>query len=841
MLVRYSWPLTLALACWIVLSGKMWGQDRSERGDVPSKILLPGLQDNAQVLLPNGWSLAPAGTQIPMGDFPVNAALSPDGAFIAVLHAGYGDHEIRIVSTSNSKVVSSASLAQTFYGIGFSKDGKHVWASGGEDERIYLFPFDSGYLAAPQLIVLGGRQDRLVISGIAELPSSNKLLALALLGNQLLLIDPETSRISKRLSLPTDAYPYGIAVSSDEKRAYVSLWGLASVVAIDLESWELIDQWSTPSHPTELILIDEGRNLLVACSDDSSIVLIDCTSGAVQEKIRTSLFPTAKNGSTPASIAVSPDGNVLLAANADNNNVAIFDIRERGKSRSLGFIPVGWYPTSVRIHPSGEKIFVTNGKGMSSSANRNGPNPLLGRTPVREYIGQLFDGTLSVIATPSPNELATFTRTAYSVSPLEDGAAVHQRSEGNPIPAKVGDPSPIRHCIYIIKENRTYDQILDDVLEGNGDPNLCIFPESVTPNHHALAKQFVLLDNFYVESEVSADGHEWTMAAYATDFVEKTWPLSYRGGRGKLTYPSEGKLKIAEPSSGYLWDKCREKGVDYISFGEFINNGPTLADPATTKMEALQGHFDPWFRGYDLDYPDVKRAERFIEKWNELEERNQLPGLIILRLPNDHTYGTRIGKPTPTAMVADNDLALGMVVEAISKSKSWAETAIFVVEDDAQNGADHVDAHRTVALAISPYIRRGSVDSTMYSTSSMLRTMELILGLDPMTQFDAAATPMYNSFQAEPDLTPYQSMEPAVDRNAVNVAGAWGSEASMAMDFSKEDAADDLLLGDIVWRSVRGPDSPMPAPVRSAFVFAQVEDEDEDDDDEAELENQEEK
>jgi hypothetical protein len=340
-----------------------------------------------------------------------------------------------------------------------------------------------------------------------------------------------------------------------------------------------------------------------------------------------------------------------------------------------------------------------------------------------------------------------------------------------------------------------------------------------------LASEYVLLDNFYVESEVSADGHEWTMAAYATDFVEKTWPLTYRGGRGKLGYPSEGKLKIAEPTSGYIWDKCRARGISYFSFGEFVDNGPTIDSPATTKVEALQGHFDPKFRSYDLDYSDIKRAERFIERWNQFEQEGNLPQFMVIRLPNDHTYGTKVGKPTPTAMVADNDVALGMVVEALSKSKKWKETAIFVVEDDAQNGADHVDAHRTVALAISPYTRGAGLDSTLYSTSSMLRTMELILGLEPMTQFDASANPMYRSFKSTPDLTPYKKRDVMVDLSAKNDIAAWGAKQSAEMDLSKEDAADDLLFGDIVWRSVKGANNPMPAPVRSAFVFAEVEEE----------------
>ena len=397
---------------------------------------------------------------------------------------------------------------------------------------------------------------------------------------------------------------------------------------------------------------------------------------------------------------------------------------------------------------------------------------------------------------------------------------------GSPVPAKVGDPSPIKYCLYILKENRTYDQVLGDLPQGNGDPSLCLFPEAVTPNHHALAREFVLLDNFYVESEVSADGHEWSMGAYATDFVEKSWPLSYgHYARGKIPYPSEGKFAVAMPASGYLWDRAREAGVTYRSYGEFAENGRTPADPATTRVASLIGHIDPGFRAWDMDYPDVQRAERFISELKRFEAEGDMPRLQIMRLPNDHTYGTAAGKLTPRAMVADNDLALGMLVEAVSKSKFWPQTAIFVVEDDAQNGPDHVDAHRTIAYVISPYVRRGGVDSTMYSTCSLLRTMELILGMQPMTQFDAAARPMYASFQTQPDLRPYTAKPVTADRNERNTRLAWGSDLSETMDFSKEDAADDLLLNEVIWRSVKGPDSPMPAPVRAAFVFQIDEDE----------------
>jgi hypothetical protein len=374
--------------------------------------------------------------------------------------------------------------------------------------------------------------------------------------------------------------------------------------------------------------------------------------------------------------------------------------------------------------------------------------------------------------------------------------------------------------------------------EGNGDPSICLFPEPITPNHHKIAREFALLDNIYVDGEVSADGHEWTMGAYATDFVEKIWPVTYRGSpRGTFGYPSEGAMDaIARPAGGYLWNRCIDAEVSYRTYGEWVSNSGAVKPDGTfadckPSVPELAGMIDPQFRAYDLDYPDVKRAERFISELKRFEAAGEMPRMQVMRLPNDHTYGTRVGKPTPTAMVADNDLALGMTIEAISKSKFWKETAVFVIEDDAQNGPDHVDAHRVTALVVSPYTKRTYVDSTLYSTTSMLRTMELILGLKPMSQFDAAARPMYNSFTAKPDVTPYSHVVPKWDRTELNKPGAVGAELSDKFNLAKEDQADDLLFNEVIWKAVRGADSPMPPPVRAAFFIPIGAKDEEDDDD----------
>jgi hypothetical protein len=616
----------------------------------------------------------------------------------------------------------------------------------------------------------------------------------------------------------------------------VSLWARAEVAVVDLKSNEVVDRWKTEEHPNEMLLTKDGRLLYVANANRNTVTVIDTVRGETVETLWAALHPQSPAGSTPNSLALSPDEKTLFVANANINTIAVLDVSVRGKSRSLGFIPSGWYPTSVRVTPDGKTLLVANGKGIVSKANPKGPQPGKAAAPgtAVEYIGSLFKGTLSIINLPEraafERQLEGYTADAYRCSPLrKDNAPNLKRPENSPIPGRLGDPSPIKHCIYIVKENRTYDQVFGDMKEGNGDPSLCLFPEAVTPNHHKLAREFVLLDNFYVESEVSADGHEWSMAAYATDYVEKFWPLSYGHNKSKkFAYPSEGHFPIATPAGGYLWDSALAAGVSFRSYGEFVQNGKRPEDPCKTRLKSLEGRFDPLFRSFDMDYPDVKRAERFISELHRFEKEGEMPRLQIVRLPQDHTSGTAPGKWTPTACMADNDLALGRLVEAVSKSKFWASTAIFVVEDDAQNGPDHIDAHRTVALAISPYSRKVGVDSTMYSTSSMLRTMELILGMRPMSQFDAAATPMYRCFHPNADAKPYNAVIPEADLNALNTKLAWGASKSRKLNFRREDAADDLVLNEIIWRSVRGPSSKMPAPIRAAFVFTGPADRDDD-------------
>jgi YVTN family beta-propeller protein len=846
--------------CFLVLVAAFSGIT-IQAADPPAKH--PGVQPDGSVLLHNQWSIRPAGRQVELqGTLPVDVAVHPRGKFAAVLDCGYGPHEVVVVNLDSGKITARATVSNSFYGVIFSSDGGKLYCSGGGDETVHRFDFHDGQLASEKVIQIHDKFLRAVPCGVAINRAGTELFAANVWGNCISDVnlapsrktvdfsvgkkaahlsmapvippaDFDTMAADKRSEVgfypsgPDDTFPYDCCLDEQRQRLYVSLWGQASVEMIDLTPHGRMTNWPAEDHPCEMALTRSGKLLYVANANRNTVTVLDTATGRPLETIWAAFHPGDPPGSTPNSLALSPDEKTLFVANANVNAVAVFDIRQPGKSHALGFIPVGWYPTSVRVTPDGRRLVVANGKGDMPKPNPLGPSPGH-KTP--EYIGSLIQGTLSIIDLPRDNDwekqMTAWTAQVYACTPLKaDSAVAVTPPSGNPVPAKLGDPSPIEYVIYVIKENRTYDQMLGDMPQGNGDRKICLFPERFTPNHHQLAREFVLLDNFYAESSVSADGHEWSMGAYATDFLEKMWPMNYgHNHNGKFPYPAEGYFPIAAPAGGYLWDRAAEAGVSYRSYGEFVSIDQPADKPCRPRVKSLAGHIDPLYRGFDLKHSDADRFTRFASEFKRLEAADEMPRLQIVRLPNDHTHGTTPFFPTPRGYVADNDRALGKIVDLVSHSKYWPKTAIFVVEDDAQNGSDHVDAHRTVAFVISPYTRRGVTDSTMYSTSSMLRTMELILGLKPMSQFDAAATPMYATVQNTPDPTPYTALPENVDLSQKNEPTAWG--AHLKMDFSKEDAADDFLLNEAVWKSVRGADSPMPAPVHAAFVFTPQHDDD---------------
>jgi phospholipase C len=417
---------------------------------------------------------------------------------------------------------------------------------------------------------------------------------------------------------------------------------------------------------------------------------------------------------------------------------------------------------------------------------------------------------VSIINTPSAKQLGVYSLAVYANTPYSKKKETDtEGAAGNPIPMKTGAQSPIKYVFYVIKENRTYDQVLGDVPAGNGDTSLVLFGKKITPNQHALATAFVLLDNFYVNAEVSADGHNWSMGAYATDYLEKTWPTNY-GGRGGR-YDAEGNRAIANNKAGFIWDHCKRNGISFRTYGEF-------ADDGKPNIPALKGNMCNYFAGYNMSIKDTTRFYQWKKDFDSLLALNAVPQFNTVRFGNDHTEGLRKGRPTPFAHVADNDLAVGMFVEHLSKSPVWNETAIFILEDDAQNGADHVDAHRSTAYVAGGFVKRNFVDHTMYSTTSMLRTIELILGMPPMTQYDAAATPMWRCFTDKPAPFVFSAIVPAVNLNEKNIAVNEWQQLSETFNLAKEDAAPDIEFSKVVWHAVKGANIPFPGPRRAAFV-----------------------
>ena len=772
-----------------------------------------------RVRLPNGWHLSPAGRSLPLGDLPLNLALSSSKKYMAVTNNGQSVQSIQLIDTRTEKILDSKIIPVSWYGLKFSSNEKFLYASGGNDNRIVIYAIINNKLQLSDTITLGQKWPvKISPTGIDVDDAAGLLYVVTKENNSLYIVDLSSRQVVKELPLGNEAY--ACLLSPDKKELYISMWGGDKVLVFDTQNKQVVAEVAVGDNPNELLLNKKGNLLYVANANDNSVSLVDVKKRTQVEVLNAALYPNAPEGSTSNGLALSTDEKTLYVANADNNCLAVFNVAVAGRSRSKGFIPVGWYPTNIKV--VGKKIFVSNGKGFSSFANPTGPNPLrpeqvverhVGDTSVKVrsgYIGGLMKGTLSIINEPTDATLATYSKAVYKNTPYtKAGELLAAGEKGNPIPMKVGGPSPIKHVFYIIKENRTYDQVLGDIPEGNGDKDLVLFGEKITPNQHKLVKEFVLLDNFYADGEVSADGHNWSTAANATDYLEKNWVTSY-GGRGG-SYPGEGKIKVANPKRGFIWDYCKRAGVTFRTYGEFADNGQA-------NIPVLEGNFCPYYASYGLQVKDTTRFNQWRQEFDSLVAANALPQFNSLRFGNDHTEGLRLGRPTPFAHVADNDLAVGMFVEYLSKSPVWKESVVFIIEDDAQNGPDHVDAHRTTAYVAGPHVKRGFVDHTMYSTSSMLRTMELILGLPPMSQFDAAATPMWRSFMTTPNLKPFTSVPVSINLNERNTATTASAKLSETFDFSKEDRIPDLIFSEVIWKAVKGEHSVMPAPRRSAFV-----------------------
>jgi YVTN family beta-propeller protein len=779
---------------------------------------IPDELSSRRVLLPNGWQLTPVGKILPLGDLPLNIALSPDKKMAAVTNNGESTQTIQLIDVKKGIVTDSVVIGKSWLGLAFSDDGKFLYASGGNDNFIIKYAIRKMELINADTIILGKPwPEKISVAGIALDDQKKILYVVTKENNSLYAIDLLTKSIVSQTPLGGEGYT--CILSPDKKILYATCWGCDEVILFDTFHQKITGTIPVGDNPNDMCITSNGLYLYVANANDNNVSVINTKQGKVIETLNTALYPDSPSGSTTNSLTLSSNQKTLYIANADNNCLAVFDVSVPGKSKGKGFIPTGWYPTCVRVAKN--KILVSNGKGMTSLPNPYGPNPnRRGEEVVYQeggkehkikvqYIGGLFRGTMSIINVPDEEQMGVYSKAVYENAPyVKSKELVSESSEGNPVPKKVGDPSPIKHIFYIIKENRTYDQVLGDVPEGNGDPDLVLFGEKITPNQHALVKEFVLLDNFYVNGEVSADGHNWTMGAYATDYLEKNWPTSY-GGRGG-TYPGEGAREVAN-SKLFFWDQCKRHGVTYRTYGEFVgDDGPSLP--------VLQSNYCKYFTPWDQSVRDTVRFRQWKHDFDSLLAKNAVPAFSSIRFINDHTEGLSLNKPTPFAHNADNDLAVGMFIDYLSHSPVWKESLVLIVEDDAQNGPDHVDAHRSTAYIAGGYIKQGFVDHTAYTTTSLLRTMELILGLPPMTQYDAASNSLWRCFNNTPDHSAFNTRPCQVNLNDKNLAENKYQALSETFDFSMEDRVNDFDFNEVLWRAVKGLDSPCPPSVRAAFL-----------------------
>jgi DNA-binding beta-propeller fold protein YncE len=781
--------------------------------------------EKSRISLPNGWKLSPVGKMLHLGDLPLNIAVSPSAKMLAVTNNGQSDQCIHLIDAEKMLVLDSIVTAKSWLGLTFSKDGKYLYASGGNDNWIMRYQVKNKKLTPFDTLVIGKPwPEKISIAGIALDNNRQMLYAVTKENNSLYIYDLKKKNVRKQIALGGEGY--ACLLSNDCKMLYITCWGCDKVLLFDTESQEITGSIQVGDNPNDLCITHDGKYLFVSNANDNSVSVISPEQKRVIEVLNSALYPDSPSGSTTNSVALSNDEKTLYIANADNNCLAVFDITTPGHSFSKGFIPTGWYPTCVRVVKN--TIFVANGKGLSSKANPFGPSPKkeevthhadLNKKSKVQYIGGLFTGTLQSIQIPDEDQLSIYSQSVYNNTPYKkETEMISKGEEGNPVPMRVGESSPIKYVFYVIKENRTYDQVLGDIPEGNGDTRLVLFGKEVTPNLHAIAQQFVLLDNFYVDGEVSADGHNWTMGAYGTDYLEKNWPTSY-GNRGG-SYPGEGSRNISNNKSGFLWDFCKKSGVSYRSYGEFIggNNTPNIP--------VLKNHFCESYVGWDMSIRDTTRFQSWKRDFESLLMKGNVPQFNSIRFGNDHTEGLSIGRPTPLAHAADNDLACGLFVEYLSHSPIWNESVVIIVEDDAQNGPDHVDAHRSTAYVAGGFVKQGFVDHTMYSTSSALRTIELILGLPPMSQYDAAAEPMWRCFNKTANHQPFKALPNLVDLNLKNRDDNRMSRLSETFDFSNEDRVPDAQFNDVIWSAIHGLNSLCPAPVHAAFITVEKEDDD---------------
>ncbi len=798
-----------------------------------------GKQPDGSFLLATGWRIKPAGAQIPLDTLPMSSAISPDGKFLLVLNGGYKPPSISVLSVTPVREISRVPVADGWLGLAFSPNGRMVYVGGGSRNRVFEYTFSStGELKPSREFELNPGTPitpQNFVGDVAVSPDGRLIYAADLFHDSIVVINPQSGMVIERFK--TGRRPYRILFHPDGKTFFVSSWSDGTVYQHSWSNGEELGRIRLGPHTTDMVLSDRKipdqddpprYRLFVSAANTNSVFVVGLNESKTMKMIETiniALTPRHPLGMTPSAVALSPDQTNLLVTCSDANTVAVADISEE-RSRVTGFLPVGWYPTAARVLPDGH-VLVLNGRGLGSYPNTgyDGPKPAsnvhAGDEQAKVRCDHADGHHVSDRSVNRGSTRLSTLKTTQSLSRFKDSDLDLSNLPGDSvIYTRPGKPSPIEHVIYIVKENRTYDQVFSKIGKGNSDPSLTLFDESAAPNHYKLAREFVLFDNFYVNADVSADGHNWAIAGIAPDYVQKLWQNSYaqRLKSGNSGY--EGAEPANSPPTGYLWGNALSAGLSVRNYGYWVENKKT-AGPDGVQIEKV---YDPVlrspvvdmrYRSFDLDYPDVERARVFLEDLKQFETSGTMPRLMLVRLGNDHTNGTTAGKLAPLSSFADNDYALGMLVEGVSKSRFWSKTAIFVIEDDAQNGPDHVDSHRSPVLVLSPYTRRGIVDSSMYNQSSVLRTMELILGMRPLTHFDAGARPMTEAFASTPDATPYTAEKPRISLTSRNPARSTTAARSARMNFDDADEIDDDELNDILWTAIKGTEPP--APVRSYF------------------------
>jgi DNA-binding beta-propeller fold protein YncE len=770
--------------------------------------LVPGRQADGATLLANGWRITPAGRAVNVGTLPLALALTPGGGRVLALTSGYATEGLVTIDAARWTVTDSLALSATWLGLAVRKDGA-AFVSGGTTNRVWRLAESGGRWARADSVVLADSGASLFASGLALAPNGGRLAVVADLCDSVYLLGAAPLR--RLAAAATGSHPYTALFSRDGRTLYISNWGDSTISVYGVADQTLTPRGAlaVPPRPSALALSRDGRTLFVAHAAADVVTLVDLREERVAHTVALGLTARAPHGSGPNALALAPDGRTLYVANADNNDVAVVRLGGEDGPQVAGLIPTAWYPTAVALSRDGRTLYVANGKGTGAGPNPRGPNAPDAKPG--QYIAALLVGSVSRIPVPDAAALGRYTRQVMANSPYRDELLARIPWPGrSPVPRAAGDSSPVRHVVYVIRENRTYDQVLGDDPRGDGDPRLAIFGDSVTPNAHALARTFVLFDNFYVNGDVSADGHLWSDAAYAGDYNEKTWPANYSGRRG---WDFNAGLPALDPLAGYLWDDARRAGVTVRNYGE-MTEWDNAAGRARSDDKGLERVTDVHYVGWDLTVPDSVRVDEFLRELAAAEASGTLPSLMILDLPQDHTYGRQPGRPTPRSMVAENDRALGRLIDALSHSRFWGSTAVFVLEDDAQNGPDHVDAHRSPLLVASPWLRRGMVDSTFYTTASVLRTIELILGLAPMSQYDAAAMPLLPAFTTDADSSAWTSLPSRWPLGEVNPLSQHSSLDPRL--FRAPDLADENVLNREIWLSVRR--DPMPTPRHSVAM-----------------------